>query len=118
MANIRQYLKVNDKYRYENSEMGTILFMDEVAICFDRDNYLLLDHGKPEDVIEFYKDILDPFDNARWDILSEDVVVISAKFPVKELNKLIVNPSYMSNFVENNKDLLSRDIDKKWTRKD
>jgi len=88
--------------------MGIVAIMDEVAICFDKESHLLLDHGDPEDVMEYYEDILKIYQKTEW--MRGSIIMISAKFQVIELNKLLLDPHYITRFIENSKSLFARDI--------
>ena len=110
MANMKRYLKINGRYHYENCESSHTSIMDEVAICFDKDSHLLLDHGDPEEVIEYYEDALRGFKEAKWTTAIGDIIMIVAKFPVRELNKLMLDEHYLTKFIENNKELFARDM--------
>ena len=109
MATMERYLKIDGKYHYESDTRNKII-MNEVAICFDRDSRLLLDHGDPEEVIEYYEEALKDFKEADWAIAANDITMVVAKFPIRELNKLMLNKKYLSGFLYNNKDLFSRDV--------
>lgn len=106
--NMKRYLKMNGRYRYENYQIGIVAIMDEVSICFDRESHLLLDHGDPEDVMEYYEEILKVYQETEW--VRGSIIMISAKFSVEELNKLLLDPHYITGFIENSKDLFARDI--------
>lgn len=112
MADMKRYLKINGRYHYENCDTAHTSIMDEVAICFDKDSHLLLDHGDPEDVIEYYEEALKSFKEVEWVESIGDIVMISAKFPVRELNKLMLDCHYITGFIENNRGLFARDITK------
>jgi len=106
MATMERYLKIDGKYRYE-SDIRNVIIMNEVAICFDKDSQLLLDHGDPEEVLGYYEEALKDFIEADWVIAANDITMIVAKFPIRELNKLMLNKSYLSGFLYNNKVLFS-----------
>jgi hypothetical protein len=116
MTKMKRYLIINNKYYYEDYNTDRTLLLDsavvmnEVAICFDRDSHFLLEHGKPEDVMKYYKDTVERFKKAGLFVPTRDLMIISAKFSVRELNKLMLDPHYITGFIENNKQLFVRDI--------
>ena len=108
---MERYLKIDGKYHYEINN-ATISITDEVAICFDKGSDLLLEHGDPEELLEYYEDSLKNFVEINWKEAVKDMVLVVAKFPIRELNKLMLDKRYIALFIENNKDLFVRDITK------
>jgi len=106
---MERYLEINGKYHYEDHDNSTTV-MDEVAICFDTDSDMLLDHGDPERLLEYYEESIDNFKEMEWEEAIGDIILVIAKFPIRELNKLMLNRGYLSGFIKNNKELFARDM--------
>jgi len=106
---MERYLEINGKYHYQINN-ATVSVTDKVAVCFDKGSSLLLEHGDPEDVLEYYKEALKNFRNIGWEEAIKDIVMVMAKFPIRELNKLMIDKCYITTFIENNKNLFVKDI--------
>lgn len=106
---MERYLKVGGKYHYEINN-ALVSITDEVAICFDKESQLLLEHGDPAEVMEYYDEALERFKEVNWPEARKDMVMVVAEFPIRELNKLMLNKGYLAEFIENNKDMLSGDV--------
>ena len=76
------------------------LMTDVVAIGFDRSKGVLHKHGRPEDVEKWARNIQDALRSTGLDQLANDIVVMSGKFPIDELNKCLKNGSYCKTLYE------------------
>lgn len=75
---------------------------DEVAICFshDGDLYTLHKHGDPKWVNKWAEDTKKKYlDNGLADLAGE-LTVISGKFPIEELNKMLDITGYIGTFLK------------------
>lgn len=96
-------------YRYEydgfdftlvNDNGDVIDRMDEIGICFDKRDSVLLKHGQPERVHKYYQEIKEkiaPINEYEDEILF-DICFISGKFPVEEINKCLDICDYVGTF--------------------
>lgn len=94
---------IEPEYKLEGNQYifcmdGEIRFMSsEIAIAYARwdDNVVLLKHGRPE-FIELY--VSENFQQYR--LLGEELCMISGKFPIEELNKVIQITGYLAEFLK------------------
>lgn len=74
--------------------------MDEVAICFscgfvEDGQILLLKHGSPENVQKYFKEKVSAYES-----LGARLRVVTGKFPVDELNKILSTTGYLERFLK------------------
>lgn len=106
-------------YRYEYDGFDYILVdgngdiidrMDEVGICFDKTDSVLLKHGQPERVYRYYKESMEKI-NLIGDRISRelfDICFVQGKFPIEEINKCLDICDYVGIFYKKMmKDLIS-----------
>lgn len=99
------YSYEDGKYILFYRDNGDVLAtMDEVAISFSKDEdpsmWTLHKHGTPKAVQEWHDNTVMRFRKAgHYDIVN-DMVMISGKFPVDELNKCIEISGYIKRMVE------------------
>ena len=69
--------------------------LEEVAIAFDRESGTLHKHGSPEMVENWVKNARQKFNDAGYDKFADDLVTISGKFPLEDLNKFLTHTGYI-----------------------
>jgi len=78
----------------------TIDRMDEVSVCFDKTDSVLLKHGDPKKVYKYYEEtrrkiaLLNDFDGG----MLFDICFIQGRFPVEEVNKCLDICDYVGIF--------------------
>lgn len=101
----------------ENGErVNGIKPISEVAILFDKQDNTLIRYGCPELVHENHKKIRDKLyatKNPVMQDMADDMVVMSGKFPVEELNKCINISGYAGKMHEKFFNAESTDLDEK-----
>lgn len=100
---------VMSSYRYERRgkeyaflEDDEVLFTaPEVAIAFDREDWVLLKHGSPERVEQWLLDARRAYRSAGYPEMAESLgMVSSSQWDVEELNRCIDNSGYLRRVVE------------------
>jgi hypothetical protein len=79
-------------------EKNIILMCDEVALCFDKDVWVLHKHGKPENVEKWYNNARDKLIKSGADDMANSLIIIKGAFPAEEINKCISNTGYIEIF--------------------
>lgn len=74
------------------------LMTDEIAICFDRSSGTLHKHGNPESVGNWAAKAQAKYRDAGYSEMANDLIVVSGKLPVEEINRCIANSGYCSTF--------------------
>jgi hypothetical protein len=98
-------------YSYEDGEYvmfyrdngDVICRMEEVAICFskdDEDMWTIHKHGTPERVKKYHDEAVQRFRNAGYPDMANDMVMIVGKFPVDELNHAVETSGYIKRMIE------------------
>lgn len=67
--------------------MGPVL--DEVAICFDKENGTRHKHGAPESVRNWHAMSQAKLRAGGFDEMADDLIVIQARFTLEDLNKVL-----------------------------
>jgi hypothetical protein len=70
------------------------LMADEIALAFDRESGTLHKHGKPETVELWATGARKTFRDGGFPDMAEDIIVMSGKFPIEELNKCLECTGY------------------------
>ena len=78
----------------------TILMTDEVAIAFDKESGTLHKHGAPENVEKWASNARAKLIAAGAPDMAADIVTITGKFPVDELNKCLTHSNYLLRMLE------------------
>ena len=85
-----------------------LVFMtDEVAICFDKEEGIMLKNGIPKNVNEWQAQAIKKFKDSGFNDMADNLVIIEGCFPVEELNRLISTSTYFPIFY---KKLMNNDI--------
>lgn len=92
---------------YLKDECGDIIRMsDEVSICFsmiDEDHVVMHKHGSPEGVTKWYDETRKRYIEAGLNKEARELGVITGKFDVVELNKILDICDYIGTFIKKNK---------------
>lgn len=92
------------KYVYEDGEYllkdgdETLYRSDEIAIAFSKDKegmWTLHKHGSKEHVQEWFDKITKIYRQAGHNDIADEMVMISGKFPIEEVNKCINTSGYV-----------------------
>ena len=73
---------------------------DEIALAFDRESGTLHKHGPVEKVAAWHSEAVRKFRAAGFDDMADELVMISGRFPVEEINKCINNSTYPQRFYQ------------------
>lgn len=89
-----EYRFINEKYvlHDEGEPIGKPL--DEVAIALDKDSGTLHKHGSPEYVEKWCKAARMKFRTHGYHDMAAQLVVISGRFPIEEINRCISISGY------------------------
>jgi hypothetical protein len=99
----RQYKLQNENYilidRDEElnsitNQPEVILMTKEVSLAFDKESGVLHKHGNPELVEAWANNAKKSFRDGGFTEMAEDIIVMSGKFPVEELNKCLNYTGY------------------------
>jgi len=94
---MRYALEHGSYYLYDDNDQ-LCLMCDEVAICFDTEEWIVYKHGKPENVQKWYAETRQKFLAVNCPEMIENLVIIAGFFPVEELNKLFYLSGYIQKF--------------------
>lgn len=92
------------RYVYENGEYlltdgDDILYRyEEIAIAFSKDDegmWTMHKHGSEKHVREWFNKVTKLYRDAGHNDIADDIVMISGKFPVEEINRCIDTPGYI-----------------------
>ena len=95
-----EYRFINEKYvlHDEGEPIGQPL--DEVAIALDKDSGTLHKHGSPEYVEKWCKAARMKFRSHGYHDMATQLVVISGRFEIEEINRCISISGYAGKFYE------------------
>jgi len=82
---------------------------DEISICFDKESGTLQKHGSPSDVEAWRKKAADKLLAAGFDEMAANLICVTGRFPLEELNKCLSNSMYINLFYRK---LLAGKVDK------
>lgn len=74
--------------------------MDEVSIAFDRESGTMHKHGKPESVQAWLAQAQKKLRSAGAYDMANDLVIITGKFPLQELNNCLTTSGYVMRMVD------------------
>jgi hypothetical protein len=89
-----EYRLTGDSYQLYRGEEPFGPAIDEVAIALDRSAGTLMKHGDPEQVRAWYSRAQASFREAGFAENADDLVVISARFEVEDLNRCLTITGY------------------------
>jgi len=91
-----KYIHKNNKYSFISADEGIITReIDEVAIAFDKETWTLHKHGRKEYVEKWFNKTIKIFKKAGFIDMANNMVMISGKFPVEELNRCLDTTGYI-----------------------
>lgn len=89
------YKIIDGNYRlFDGDEDLNCVNAEMVAVGFDRDSGTLHKHGSPESIHEWAEKTRGKYRAAGFADMANDLVVMSGRFPVDELNKCISTSGY------------------------
>lgn len=96
------YYLLGDEINRLTNDHEILSMSDEVAICFSMDNGMtcLHKHGSPEKVNKWYEETRKKYIAHGLRHEADSLLIISGKFPVEELNKMLDITGYIGSFVK------------------
>lgn len=89
--------------KYENCEPQLQFHTPEVAIAFDKRDFVLHKHGRKESVAKWAEEARAKYTEAGLDEIAQDIVVISSdKWKVEDLQRIINSSGYMRFWLKDN----------------
>ena len=88
------------QYVLHNGDKPVGAVMDDVAIAFDRESGTLHKHGAEAMVQEWVTRAQAKFRAAGFDGMADDLVIVTGKFPVEELNRCLTTSGYVLRMVD------------------
>lgn len=74
--------------------------LEEVSLCFDKESGTLHKHGTPEFVAKWHADAQAKFRSARADSMADELVVITGRFALEDLNRCLSTSGYVARFYQ------------------
>jgi len=110
--NREQYVLTDDKGVHHSKPL------DEVSVAFsreaDQDNtpvYILNKHGDPEKIQAWHEKMVARYRDAGFDHYAENMLLVTGKFDVDVLNRVLDTTGYIGNFLDFHKILLPEMVD-------
>lgn len=92
------YQMIDDQYVWCAEGIPSRPPLAEVALAFDRECGTVHKHGDPELVHAWHRTAQRQFRIGGFDALADDLVVISGRFDLEELNRCITVSGYAATF--------------------
>lgn len=73
---------------------------DQISIGIDKESVVLLKHGEPGMVKNWYKSHVKAYRDAGFDDMANDLIVITGRFPLEDLNNWINNSGSIKSFLK------------------
>lgn len=95
-----EYRMIEGKYALFGDNGPILEELEEVALFFDTETGTLHRHGEPTRVMEMHRESQKAFRAAGLDLMAEQLIVVSGRFPTEELNRCINCTGYAKRFYE------------------
>lgn len=95
-----EFNEKTEEYEYFDDSGELILSTEEISIMFDKSCGTLLKHGNPVLVQRYYDKTCTQYRKHNFQGIIDDLVIITGKFDLEELNKIIGITGYISRFHE------------------